>query len=338
MGRLNDLTGQKFGRLTVIERAENKGKETMWHCKCDCGNEKDINSTNLTKGLTRSCGCLAKETTSKIRYKDITGNRYGMLTVVERVKAPVNLKRKSVYYSCKCDCGNMFVTEKSRIVGGVVKSCGCYKSKKTHETLFKDLTGKRFGRLTVLELEEIINGKPKWKCRCDCGNEVIIDGSRMKSGTTKSCGCLAKEIKSERSVTHGKSKTNLYRIYNHMKGRCYNPTDSAYENYGGRGIRMCQEWLDDFMNFYNWSMNNGYKKGLTIDRIDNDGDYEPSNCRWADNITQCNNRRSNRKLTVNSETHTIAEWSRITGVGSSTIINRLNNGVSPKMALREVEK
>lgn len=339
MKRIKDLTGQRFGWLVVVSRSENKGNKPMWHCRCDCGNEKDISHYSLTRVLTKSCGCLAKETTSRIKYKDITGNRYGMFVVLERVDKPSHVKKNGVYYSCQCDCGNVFVTEKSRIVSGGVKSCGCYKSKSTHERFFKDISGEKFGRLFVLEYAgNSEKGIATWKCLCDCGNIVIVNGDNLRSGNTKSCGCLRDDTIANASVIHGKSKSRLYRIYNHMKGRCCNKDDANYDSYGGRGIIICQEWLDDFMSFYKWAMENGYNENLSIDRINNDGNYEPSNCRWADNTTQCNNRRSNRLLTVRKVTHTVAEWSRITGIGSATIIRRLNNGDCPEMALRSVKR
>lgn len=164
---------------------------------------------------------------------------------------------------------------------------------------FKDLTGQRFGRLTVVERAE--NGRcsgkavTRWVCKCDCGNTIIVEGHSIKRGRTKSCGCLNTERRSEllkeRATTHGGCYTRLYHIYAHMKGRCYRQTDAKFRLYGGRGIKICDEWLADFAAFRTWALSNGYRDDLTIDRINPDGNYEPANCRWATLAEQSRNRR-----------------------------------------------
>jgi len=156
-----------------------------------------------------------------------------------------------------------------------------------------DLTGHKYNKLTVIKLHHktqkyTIDGKKKghqyfWLCKCDCGNETIIPTSNLRKGLIKSCGCL--------KYTHHLSNTRLYRIYIGMKTRCYNSKSLSYKDYGGRGITICQEWLDDFMNFYNWAKDNGYSDNLSIDRINVNGNYEPSNCRWATQEEQSNNTR-----------------------------------------------
>lgn len=202
-----------------------------------------------------------------------------------------------------------------------------------------DLTDKKFERLTVVyRCNYNKRGKSVWHCRCECGNEKDIVSVDLITGGTKSCGCLNSEKKSaritERNKTHGKTYTRLYSIYRSMKYRCYYKGNPSYENYGERGITVCQEWLDDFMNFYNWSMKNGYSDKLTLDRIDVNGNYEPSNCRWAMRKEQQNNMRSNVFLEVNGERHTISEWAENTGLKRSTISSRLRRGKSPEEALK----
>ena len=158
-----------------------------------------------------------------------------------------------------------------------------------------ELTGLRFGRLTVLEHSDSTkNGNAKWLCRCDCGKEVIARADCLKSGKTKSCGCWRKEM----FTTHGMTDTPVYHSWMGMIQRCYNPKTKAYKDYGGRGITVCDEWLHDSKAFCDWAMANGYQEGLSIDRIDVNGNYEPSNCRWATAKQQANNKRNSKKVGV----------------------------------------
>jgi hypothetical protein len=186
-----------------------------------------------------------------------------------------------------------------------------------------DLVGKRFGRLTVLKrayVEQQGHGShAHWLCKCDCGNETVVDGSNLRRGTTKSCGCYQKE----RLVTHGETNSRLYGIWRTMKTRCYNQSYYQFDRYGGRGIAICDEWINDFQAFYDWSIANGYRDDLSIDRIDNDGNYEPSNCRWATAKEQSNNTRRNVCIEFNGESHTMAEWAEILGIRYATLYKRI---------------
>lgn len=198
-----------------------------------------------------------------------------------------------------------------------------------------DLTGQRFGRLQVIE-KDCLRGKgnTKWICRCDCGEYTVCRTDHLASGFTRSCGCLSRE----RTTKHNQCNTRLYTIWRTMKGRCYNPKKNNYKNYGGRGITVCDEWKDNFQAFYDWSMANGYREDLTIDRIDSNGKYEPGNCRWASRIEQNNNTSRNRCLTYNGETHTVSEWSKITGISRSTLQHRLVHGWTVERMLTEKPK
>lgn len=192
---------------------------------------------------------------------------------------------------------------------------------------FKDLSGQKFGRLTALyRLHNYHKKCTYWLCICDCGNLKIIKYIHLTSGHTKSCGCLQKEIVYKQSTKHGLEGTRLYNTYYNMRSRCYNKNNKEYKNYGGRGITICDEWLNDFMAFYNWSINNHYQENLTIDRIDNDVGYSPSNCRWVNNTSQQRNKRNNNIITINNESHCLSEWCELLKIKRDTVYKRLKYG------------
>ena len=160
----------------------------------------------------------------------------------------------------------------------------------------KDLTGQKFGRLLVVAEFSLGVKVVTWECLCDCGNISFISTSTLNCGNTKSCGCLAKEITSKRFTTHGARHTRLYTSYTSMQSRCNIPSSTAYSNYGGRGISVCSDW-DSFVTFQTWSIFNGYKEGLSLDRIDTNGNYTPENCRWVSQLIQTRNRRAYKNKT-----------------------------------------
>lgn len=171
----------------------------------------------------------------------------------------------------------------------------------------KNLIGKRFGRLLVIERSQRKNGT-YWKCRCDCGCEKDVISGNLISGKVVSCGCYLNERRIKAKTIHGDSKSRLYNIWILMKARCEKEKNKAYKNYGGRGIQVCDKWKYSYEEFKKWSIENGYSQNLSIDRIDNDGNYEPSNCRWVDRKTQNNNNRMNVKITIDDKTQTLAQW------------------------------
>lgn len=190
-----------------------------------------------------------------------------------------------------------------------------------------DITGKRFGRLVVIRYV----GDKAWECQCDCGKKTTGYASDMKRGFKKSCGCLRHEVCKAIHVTHGMSYSPEYRVWAAMLDRCRLKTDAGYKNYGGRGIEVCDRWYD-FANFY--SDMGPRPSGYTIDRINNDGNYEPGNCRWATRAEQNRNSRNCHWLTVDGETKLIIDWSRQYGIGEGIIRTRLIRGWSVEDAVK----
>lgn len=200
----------------------------------------------------------------------------------------------------------------------------------------KDITGQRFGHLVAIRLVEPYqssSGKRyrQWLCQCDCGNQKIIFQTNLIEGKIKSCGCEQYSVHTK----HGEAKSRLYSIWRNLRQRCNNPKAKNYDNYGGRGIKVCDNWnnAEGYTAFKEWALSNGYRNDLTIDRINNNGNYEPSNCRWATSLEQNNNQSSNIMISYNNEIHTLSEWSRLTGINRSTLKNRYEKGQSPEEIL-----
>ena len=189
--------------------------------------------------------------------------------------------------------------------------------------------GQKYGRLLVIEQAlSGAGGNSRWLCQCECGKTAIAYGQDLKRGKVVSCGCWNQE----KRTTHGQSRTHIHAVWRMMRDRCNNPNNPAFRHYGGRGIKVCERW-NDFVNF---SADMGDRpKGYQIERIDNDGDYTPGNCKWATITEQRNNMRSNHILEFNGESHTIAEWSKITGFNWYTIRARLKYGWSIERALTQ---
>ena len=191
-----------------------------------------------------------------------------------------------------------------------------------------DLTGLKIGRLTVVRAIAMINGKLFWHCMCDCGNPKDITGERLKNGQTKSCGCLKRDAMGDNFRTHGKSKSSEYRIWAKIKERCYNTKNDNYHYYGGRGIRVCDRWLNSFENFI---ADMGQRPSMehSIDRFpDKDGNYEPTNCRWATQKQQTRNQRNNSLLEYNGIILTKAEWAERLNLSQSSFHYKLSRGKS----------
>lgn len=176
---------------------------------------------------------------------------------------------------------------------------------------FNDLTGEKFGKLTVVSLDHKGKTRTYWNCECECGGTRIVANDHLKRGEVTDCGCYRKHIAHWKK--HGKSNERIYSIWDLMKRRCFDSNRVEYKNYGGRGITVCPEWLNS-QNFIEWAYQNGYSDELTLDRIDNNGDYCPQNCRWVNREEQANNKRNNRFITHKGQTKTITQWAKENGI------------------------
>lgn len=197
---------------------------------------------------------------------------------------------------------------------------------------FRDLTGMKFGKLTVISLNSRRKYHHYWNCICECGNECIIAGSNLVGGKTKSCGCHRKENPAILFSTHKQTNTKLYYIWINMKSRCYKKYNTDYHNYGLRGIKVCEEW-QKFEPFYEWAMSNGYKEGLSIERIDVNKDYYPENCKWITMSEQAKNKRNTSYLTYNGITKRLVEWAKEFNIHPSNLRTRIICGWDIERAL-----
>lgn len=255
-----------------------------------------------------------------MEMRDLKGMKFGRLTVLSKAesqKTPNGTIR--TMWKCQCDCGNVVVRGQQNLRNAKHPSCGCWKNELTSERRLDNLLGKRFGRLVVIERASTEHVSTRWKCKCDCGNEVIVLAENLKTGHTTSCGCYRKEFKPR--LKHGLKHTRIYAVWEKLKARCSCSTNPSYSRYGGRGITLCKEW-ENPENFIKWAYENGYNENAaygecTVDRIDNEKGYSPDNCRLTNAKTQANNRRTNLLITHNGETKTLAQWRDQLGITQS---------------------
>jgi len=253
------------------------------------------------------------------------GDKINELTVIEETDRKQGQKR----FKCRCSCGNITIKYETKLKSGVSISCGCKKveqlienNKKKAAANLDELLGKTFNQLTIIEEAERINGKRQVKCLCSCGSIKSYDAYKVKSGDTKSCGCAKSQQLQETKTIHNGRHTRLYSKWSGMKRRCYNQNDSHYPDYGGRGITICDEWKDDFATFRKWAYLNGYDDSLTIERIDVNKGYSPSNCKWIPFSDQGANKSTTVRMIYKGEVRSVSEISKLENMNHKTITSR----------------
>lgn len=256
-----------------------------------------------------------------MKLDDLTGKKFGRLTVLRRATVEDDpMAAKHTVWVCECDCGNIATKSAIGLKNYRIPSCGCAEKEARSLNRFEDLTGKRFGRLTVMYRANKPGEITKWHCRCDCGNEVdVFAGNLKRKNHSTSCGCYQEERRSEVHTTHGYSNTRIAQVFSHMKDRCNNPNNPRYPSYGGRGIKICPEWEDNPAAFYEWAYANGFREDAeygetTIERNDNNRGYSPENCSIKPLKDQANNRRTSLFITHNGVTKTLAQWRDLLGM------------------------
>lgn len=334
MSKALNLIGKRYGKLLILKRLENnKRGNTIWLCKCDCGKETEVEGYLLTSGHTQSCGCLSGYNfrgKTSMRFNNLQNNIYDDYKVVslKEIKNGVSI------WMCKCTkCGKEKQIRAGNINSHKGTTCDCTKK----EMFVKSKIGQRFGRLEIKSfLEERGKSNYIFKCRCDCGKEVDVPYKYLKDGHKKSCGCLSIEAKKiPKRTTHGDTNKRIYKEYRSMINRCSQKYHDS-KNYHDRGISICDEWIGDcgYNNFKDWSIKNGYQDDLSLDRIDVNGNYSPSNCRWITMKKQQNNRRNNIYIEYENEVMTLKEWSEKLNLNYGMLKQRYRRGEVPPILFR----
>ena len=322
-GRNVTLRCTKCGRIihrTMI-KGRNKWRELIKSCPCETERKKREE--------------FEKSEKNKKAHIEELKSRIGMIFGDYEVESLEDIDDRPKYLLKCTECG--FEKLVSANSFSKIKNFHCTKHFAQKIKYDENYIGKKNNFLTVIEISRFPDGEKAFLCRCDCGNEKLIQPTAWEQGVVRSCGCKRKELLSETNIEHGHSGDRLYQVWSGMKQRCCNPNNPNYENYGGRGIRVCEEWMNDFMSFHDWSMENGYdydaEFGIcTIDRINVNGNYEPKNCRWIDIVEQIKNKRPSeewkrrgKKFKYNGAEYRLLELSTVFGVSVPTIQYRVKH-------------
>lgn len=248
---------------------------------------------------------------------DLTGQKFNYLLVLSFNKKENMMK----FWNVRCECGNELVVRQGNLKSGNTISCGCYHKKVINKPRY-DLLGMKFNRLTVVSYYGRIKNHTRWNVICDCGKEAIVDAYDLKNNKTVSCGCYNEEKKIRHGYARDSGTVSEYSIWEAMKGRCCNKNNAMFSRYGGRGISVCDRWKHSFVNFLE-DMGSRPSAKHSIDRIDNDGNYEPSNCRWATMKEQSRNMSRNRWVDYNGVRMVIKDWATELGIDSRQLYTSL---------------
>lgn len=269
-------------------------------------------------------------------FVDITGSVFNKLTVIKRTGTN---KQGEALWLCKCECGGSIITRGSSLRNGTTQSCGCLQFTqrqamgRANANRLHDLTGKQFGKWLVVER---VKSKPRtvlYKCKCECGTIKNVRATSLTTGASTSCGCYKAEKAAIQAKTHGLSRHPLYHVISDAIDRCHNPKAQEYHRYGARGITVCEEWRENRERFIEWAVSNGYAKGLTIDRIDNNRGYAPDNCRFVTQQENTNNRRNTVLVEIDGKKIPCTEAARIYGISAGKIRKRYRAGLRGKALL-----
>lgn len=315
-----DLTGLTFGKLKVesfASQSDNK-KTCKWKCRCDCGNHKIISSSNLSSnGGTKSCGgCIPR---NRI---DLSGKRLDRLLVISLH----SIKRHRSFWNCQCDCGKTVICSSMSL--RKTRSCGCLRKELASKRQLVQMVGIKCGKLLVLESapKHPNSHLARWKCRCDCGREIVVSGAALRSGGSRSCGCTTRK--------HGGSRTKEYRTWKGMKARCHDPLGSGYARYGARGIIVDALWINDYPRFLAY-VGKAPSPKHSLDRIDSTKGYVVGNVRWATSQEQSRNRCTTILLSHGGETKSLSEWAEIYGLTRDCLYARIAKGWDVSKAITE---
>lgn len=251
---------------------------------------------------------------------DLKGRRYGKLLVISQAPSQAS----GAAWNCRCDCGTDLVVTSSNLRKGQKQCAACGLSHARH-----DLSGKRFGRLTVVRFAESRKFNAFWLCKCDCGKEATVRAAALMQGVTLSCGCLGRERRMAATTRHGMQNHPIYIAWENMKQRCLNPRHIHYGRYGGRGIKIDPAWLD--FEAFRDAVLPTWKRGLTLDRVDPSGNYEPANFEWVTRQRQTRNRENTLKMMFEGRELPVAEVAEIIGVRRATLLQRIHRGVQPPL-------